>query len=395
MRKVFLLLPFVIRDLIRARTIFFMVVISLSVASVSVLSTSAILSGFQEMLSRGARGWLGDIVLLPSGEKKSISHAEDIRTDIKNLQYVESVSIRGGANGVFQYQEKIASAYFVVGVDKTEEQASTGLPNTIVEGEFLDEGKDSESVIIGFDLADVLLGGVSDKQRIPVGSDVTFLRNDGFTKSYRVKGIMDAKNFVPNSSVLLQRDETDKLDIERRNSSIIVKLSDINQLEHVRRVIKERHPEVTAHTWLEESGYIEGILEAVRYITLLITYLLIVSVFIIISIVIFINVSQKKRQIGIMKSMGVTNGFIISIYTLEAALYFSAAYTLGIGIFLLIHRYSVAHPIAMPIGDFYTALNWSQNLIYFLILLFASLLGGFVPSWLAAKRKIIDALRSV
>lgn len=395
MRKVFLLLPFVVRDFIKARTIFFMVIISLSVASVSVLSTSAILSGFQEMLSQGARGWIGDIILLPSGGKESISHAQNISADIKSLEYVESVSVRGAATGVFQYKERVSSPYFIIGIDVNEEKATTGLPDKILEGTFLDEGGDSENIVLGLDFADALLGGVSDKQRVAVGEDIIFLRSDGFSKSYRIKGIMDAKNFVSNSSALLQREETDRLNIEQRNSSIVVKLSDMSQIEQVRQIIQERHPEVITHTWLEESGYVEGILQAVHYITVLITYLLIVSVFIIISIVIFINVSQKKRQIGIMKSMGVTNSFIISIYTVEAVLYFSLAYVLGIGFFFIIHRYSITHPISMPIGDFHTTLDWNKNLIYFTVLLCASLLGGFVPSWIAAKQKIIDSLHSV
>lgn len=395
MRQFLLVFIFVLRDFSKARTIFSMVVVSLAIAATSILSTNSILAGFQEMLATGVRGWIGDIIIIPPEKKTSLGHAEDIVADLRTLEHVEAVSLRGGATGAFRYQDTFSYPFTIVGVETDTETLTTGLPETITSGEFFDTTMDSESVVLGMTFADSFKGGPYDGEGVVVGDDIQFSQSDGSTKSYRIKGIVDAKNFIPNSSAFLQKNEAEKMDVTHRNNAIIVKLADASTLEAVKDTITKRHPDVIVHTWLEESGYIEDIMETVRYITTLISSLLIFSVFFIIAIVIFINISQKKRQIGIMKSMGATTSFIVSIYVLEAILYFSLAYALGVGMFLLIHLFSIAHPAPLLIGDFHTVLDWQRNFLYFIILLVSAFLGGLVPSLLASRNKIIDTLRSI
>ncbi|MDD2766510.1 MAG: ABC transporter permease [Candidatus Moranbacteria bacterium] len=394
MRYLLLVIIFVLRDFSKARAIFTMVVISLAIASTSVLATNSILAGFQEMLSKGVKGWIGDIFIIPTEEKPSIDHAEDIISDIKTLQYVEAVSVRASADGTFKYKDKISAPFSLIGVDTGAEAYTTGLPSTVIQGQFLDITMDSESIILGLNFADSFIGGPYDGSSLSVGEKLQFIRNDGSVKEYRIKGIIDGKNFLANFSAMLQKDEVERISVERRNSSIVVKVSEEEKIESVKKTIAERHPDVIVHNWIEESGYVEGIMQTVYYITFLISSLLIFSVFFIIAIVIFINISQKKRQIGIMKSMGATTRFIVSIYVLESVLYFVFSYLLGILLFLVIHSYSVSHSVPLLIGDFHTVLDWQKNILYFFILLLSAFLGGLIPSFFASKQKIIDTLRS-
>lgn len=389
-----LVLMYVIRDFKRGRTVFFMVVISLSIATTSIMTTSGVLSGFQSMLERGAIGWLGDLVIVPAEDENNLSHGMQVLDDIKMLQYVKNATIRSLSGGALKYKEKLTYPN-LVGLQSADEASVTGLPLTIVEGEFLSDGKDTDSIVLGLSTADALVGTIDDGEKIPIGSSVEFLTKDGTYKKYQVRGIIDGKSFYPNSAAFLQKDELEKISLSQKNHIILVKLTDKTQLEKVKMTLRERYPDMVVHTWQEESGYVEDILLAVRYITLLITTLLIFSVFIIISIVIFINIAQEKRQIGIMKSMGAKTGFIIAIYVCEALLYFILAYLCGFLLFGILHNYSVSHPASMPIGDFHTVIAWSNIILYFFILLFASLIGGFIPSYLITKGKIIDALRNV
>ena len=111
------------------------------------------------------------------------------------------------------------------------------------------------------------------------------------------------------------------------------------------------------------------------------------------SIIIFINVFQKKRQIGILKSMGASNKFVVTIYVVETFIYSILSYILGFLIFLLIHQYSLNNPVSLLIGDFHTVLNM-KNIWISLITLFGAAIGGsFIPAYIAAKTKIVDVIR--
>ena len=389
-----LILLYVLRDLVRARTIFLMVVASLAVASISVLTTSGVLAGFQYMLESGAKVWVSDLVIIPRDDRASLDHAEDVATDIATLEHVIGTSVRSAGTGAVRYKEKTSFPFGTVGFENEAETIVTGLPETLIEGEFFDAAQDSQSVVLGLNLADSLIGGPYDNERVTAGEYIDFIGSTGETKRYQVKGIIDAKTFLPNWSLFMQKNELEKLGVGQRNNMIVIKLDDSGALDAVRLAIQERHPETLVHTWQEESGYVEDILQTVRFITLLITYLLIFSVFIIIAIVIFINISQKRRQIGIMKSMGATTSFIVTIYVLEALLYFLLSFICGMSMFLIIHNFSVSHPTPLLIGDFHTVIDLQKISLYFSILLFASLIGGFLPSTLIARQKIIDALRS-
>lgn len=395
MRQFSLILLFVIRDFLKAPVIFMMIITSLSVAILSILITTGVLAGFEQMLISGAKGWLGDIVVIPQNDKASLSHAEQMASEINTLEFVDATSVRSGASGAIQYKEKISHPFSMIGLRTKDEARVTGLPEKIIEGEFLDVSKDSNSIVLGLNLADSLIGGPYDGEKIPVGSDVEFLSRAGTVKTYRVKGIVDAKTFLPNWSVFVQKDELEKIDTDQKNSMIVIKLHDPDKIGEVRFSIQERFPETLVHTWREESGYVDDILQTLRYITLLITYLLIFSVFVIIAIVIFINISQKKRQIGIMKSMGATVRFIVAIYMIEAIFYFIFSYSIGIALFSFVHAYSTTHPTSLLIGDFHTVFDWERVSLYFSLLLLASFGGAFVPTFLNARKKIIDALRNV
>jgi len=394
MRHLFLILTFVFRDFSKARVVFSLVIFSLAIASTSILATNSILAGFQEMLSKGVKGWIGDILIIPTEEKPSIEHANDIVSDIKTLQYVDAVSVRSSAEGTFKYKDKMSSPFSLIGIDTLAEAYTTGLPSTVIKGRFLDTTMDSESIILGLNFADSFIGGPYDGSSLAVGEKIQFIHNDGSVKEYTIKGIIDGKNFLANFSAMLQKEEAEKISLERRNSSILVKVSDESKIEEVKKTIAQRHPGVIVHNWIEESGYVEGIMQTVYFITSLISSLLIFSVFFIIAIVIFINISQKKRQIGIMKSMGATTSFIVSIYVLESILYFIFSFLFGLLLFSIIHTYSNAHSVALLIGDFHTILDWGKNILYFFILLLSAFLGGLIPAYFASKQKIIDTIRS-
>lgn len=392
MNKIFTILSFALRDASKSRLILVLVIISLSVAFAAIFTTTGILDGFKEVLERGATDWLGHIEITPANNQLSISNAQAIADSVKEMENISGVSIRSYAVGGIKYKDKFINPYAIMGVNPAGESQASALPYRLIEGEFVNSSN-PQKITLGLNIADALIGKPFDGERIRIGEKIQLATTQNTINTYTVSGIIDAKTFNPNWTLFIDKTELEKLDSQRKDSEIIVTLKDPTQLQTTKTLVEEKNLGVTVSTWQEEAGYIEDIMEAVSFITLSIRRLVILSVFVVMSIIIFINVFQKRRQIGIIKSMGASNSFIISIYILETFIYSVLAYLLGFFIFLLIHQYSVNHPIPLLVGDFHTAFHVKTLWPTLLVLFIAAIGASFVPAYIASKTKIVNIIQ--
>lgn len=388
-----LIFSYIFRDIWRNKTLFLLILSGLAMSSIAILLTMGILNGFQAMFVEGERGWLGDIIISPGSDKRNISQSVEIENKLSSMDQVEAFSKRSHSQGIIRYEEKKATSFRVIGVEPENDDRVTWLRSKIIEGNFFEEGKSGEAVILGRILADGLIGTTDDGIRVRAGEDVFLLSPDGSSRRFRVQGIIDAKTFFPNWSIFIEKNELEKIDPRERNAQIVVKLRDPKDLEEIKSSLKAEFPQVIVRSWEEESEYVKDIMQAVRFITLSIRNLLILAVFVIISIVIYINVNQKKRQIGIMKSMGVSNFFIITAYFLESFFYVLFSYPAGLVIFFLIYFWMDSHPVYLLIGDFRLAASSRMILLAFASLLLSSVFGSLLPSIFAARTRIIEVMR--
>lgn len=386
------LVSYSFRDILKSRVILLLIVASLSIAYAAVFLSASILAGFQLMLVDGAQGYLGDIVISPAGTAESIADIQTVSDRVESHPNVAAINIRSDNVTTVTYDEKETSPYRTIGIDEFDEAQASRLADRLIEGTWIDRTR-PEQAVIGMTLADFLVGLDYDGKRIPVGKEITVTTGTGQAKKYTVSGIIDAKNFLPNLFLILPKREIENLPGAESDSEIIVRLKDTTRLEETMRDIEDTNSAISVASWRDEAGYVDDIIGAVAFIMGLINGLLTVSVFIIMSVVIFINVFQKRRQIGIIKSMGASNTFIVTIYILEAIIYATLSYIVGFALYWVIHQYSLQHPVALLIGDFHTVFQ-PEILQRSLLALLAAALGGSVaPAYLAARTKIVNVIR--
>lgn len=390
MSRFFLLMSFAIRDIAKSRIILILIIVSLSTAFAAVFISSSILGGFSQMLANGAIDSLGHIVISPINNELIIENVNNVTKEISAIDNVESFSVRSYAIAGIKYKEKFINPYRAIGFNLWDESAASELPDRIVEGRFIAKPKE---VVLGLTLADALVDLTYDRNRIKIGEEIEISTLNGQKDLYKVSGIMDAKTFHPNWLLIFDKKELERMDETQKNSEIIVKLKNPDKLDQTISEIKNKALPIRVASWEEEAGYITDIMEAVNFVTGSINKLLIVSVFVIISVIIFINVFQQRRQVGIIKSMGGTNVSVVIIYIFETLIYSIFSYILGFLVFMLMHLYSLSHPIHMLIGDFTTSLNMESVWSSMIILFGAAIGGSFIPAYIAGKTKVIDVLR--
>ncbi len=384
---------YVFRDTVRSKTLLALILTVLAAVSAAILLTMGVLEGFRTMLVDGERGWLSDVIISPREGETSIQLSSQIEKRLASLSEVEAFAVRSNSQLVVRFEEKKMVPFRTMGISSTEEKQSTWLAEKIIEGEFFSENHSTGEILLGKSLADGLVGIEGDEKFVHVGDTVSILSGDGTYRPMRVRGVLDAKNFAPNAVLFLQKNELENIDSEGKNAQIVVKLKPDANAVAVRTTLQNEFPTAIVRTWQEESQYVEDLIQAISFITVSIRNLLVATVFLVISIIIYIDVNQKRRQIGILKAMGAPNGFVILAYVFQAFLYALVGTSIGTVLFLLAGFWSSQHPIPLLIGDFQIVRTVNIFVQTVSAVFLSALIGALSPALLAARAKIIDDMR--
>ncbi len=386
-------LSFVFRDVRKNRIVLLFTVISLGTAFATVFLSAGILEGFQSMLKGGAVDSMGEIVIYPKDGNAHIDNVGEVTRMIESIGGVSGVSVKDKGEAIVRYGKMTIGPYTLMGIDEQRESTVTKLPGDVIDGSFLASG-DTGHVVLGRTLADALVDLEYDDRRIPIGASIDLISDFGQSRTYTVSGIIDGKTFTPNWNIYLDKGEADNFIPQMKDSQISVKLVDPLAIENTKRLLQQRNLDIQVATWRDESGYIADIMAATELITGSMSKLLMLAVFVIMNVIIFINVFQRRRQIGILKSMGASTDFVVLLYVAESFIYSMISFAIGFFIFFLIHVYSNLYPINTLMGYFHTVLNAGNLISSLAILVVASVGGSLFPAVVAARTNIADIVRS-
>lgn len=388
---------FATRDLFKSRTMFALIVSSIAVATTAIIAINSILLGFSGMLTDGNRGWMADVVISsPDDKEPSVRYIDSVEEHLLSQPHVQAVAFRSysASNVKMVGGDKWVHPYRTVGIDVKKEEGVTNFRDKLIEGDFLKESGPAEQAVIGLTLADFLVESPYDGIRARAGDEIAVTTGSGAIKKYVVTGVIDAKTFLPNLLLYVEKDEAENVLGAQKNNEVIILLDDPEQGIAVRDQLAALYPKLTVHTSDEEAGFVQDILKAVGFISSSINQLLVFAVFLVINIVMYISVMQRRRQIGIMKSLGASNSFVVGAYLIEAFSYSLIAYSFGVIFYVFLYAYSSMNPIPLLIGDFQMVLNSSQMVSSLILVVVAAVAGGLIPSWIAARTLIIDVLNN-
>jgi putative ABC transport system permease protein len=124
---------------------------------------------------------------------------------------------------------------------------------------------------------------------------------------------------------------------------------------------------------------------------------LIVSIIIttvVLFIVITIKTINSRRQIGILKAIGVDKEVIMHNYGFQVIIMAVLGIILGLVITLIMAAYLAAYPIVTPEWSATLYLTPMDLLMNSLILFAAALVAGYVPAYQVSREDIQDAMRA-
>jgi len=377
----------------------------LSLAFVNLVFVASILNGITTTINNQiVNNYVANIVISPQEEprrKDYIVHTKELRQQIKNLPGVTATVAHYKMIATFAYdknkdgQFKYGS-WEVIGVDPEEEPSVTGILNNIIAGNYL-EGLGSGDIVLGSDIAGGY-GAVEEFKSLGgarVGEKVRLNFGNGATREYTVRGISKVRFILIDQTAYITAKEAKSILqlSDNRASQILVKIDKTGNEDWYIEKIKEIAPNLKVRKWTEYTSIVGDLTKSFDLIAAMISIIGLAVAAITIFILIYVNAINKRRQIGILKAIGIKENIVIISYILQALFYAISGIVLGsIIMFYFVEPYFIHHPLMFPIGDITLTIKEFQVTQGVFGLLVAAFIAGLIPAWRAARENMLKAI---
>jgi len=340
----------------------------------------------------------GHLTIEPQDKKTAIENADVLVDRIRRIPGVEGVTSRFSTgvtltnpdNGKFLSQS-------LTSFSPDNEKTVTYYQDQIISGDFLSKG-DTDQILIG-----TLVAGNEDESKdkvsslggVTVGDTVQVAYSNGVVKDYRVKGIFQTEGVLIDSSAFITQKEMDSvMKTGGKATAILVRGNDATGADQLKYTCMQYGVQEPIKTWREKGKGILG--DAINSFTLINNLMTVVSLIVasvVVFIITFINIINRKKQIGILKAIGIRPRIIVGSYLVQVLFLCTCGAIVGILLLFSIAFALTVNPIKFPMGYITPVISSASLGISIVCLYVVSLISGYIPAWQVSKEEILDAMR--
>lgn len=393
-----------LRNVFRNKRRSSLTIVMVVVAIALMIAFQGLINGVTASITESATKYdTGDIELLPQNATRAslsmpslLNNTNNIQAILVDLDFVEAFSPRITMSSAL-LSESTIQGIALVAVDPISEQNTTAIASSIVNGAYFDECNDS--VVLGRALADSLGIKLNDK--------ITLLLANNTQYNFTVSGMY--------STGITDFDETfvyvklgtirDILGLnENQASEIVVTLKDPSTVDQsaaeIASNLAQNGIECDVKTWKDLSQSLIAAIELNQQVLGIIYVIALVIAGMGIMNTMFMSVSERTREIGILQAVGMTPGGILRIFLSESLIIGLIGGVFGsiVGVALTysINAVGLQYPSQVqvfPITKIQAVIDVPTVLFMLVFALAISLAAGVYPAWRASRREPVEALR--
>jgi putative ABC transport system permease protein len=343
---------------------------------------------------------VGNVLVSPQKGDQYVTDLGATLDLINGMPGVERATPHFSKGATLKYRQRILGVS-VRAISPEDEKYVSPLYTKMIAGSYLGDG-DTGEVIIGKPVA----GDASVKEEdefqaslggVRVGDPITIEYGNGYTKDYRVKGIYYTGWSQADSTVYVTKTDMALVDPASSDSAdyITVKAKPgytetFIKNELIQYGVKEKVQ--TTHDLLTKS--MGRALQSFAIINMVSLIVGVIITTVVLFIVITIKTINSRRQIGILKAIGVDKEVIMHNYGFQVIILAVIGIAFGIILTLLLAAYMAVHPVVTPEWSATLYLTPMDLIVNSLILFVASIIAGYVPAYQVSREDIQTAMRA-
>jgi putative ABC transport system permease protein len=343
---------------------------------------------------------VGNVLVSPRAGDQYITDLDSTLDLINRMPGVERATPHYTKGAVLKSRDRILSVG-VRAIEPSDEKYVSPLYTKMIAGTYLGDS-DTGEVIIGKTVAgdasvrpedefQPSLGGVR------VGDSITIEYGNGYTKDYRVKGIYFTGWSEADSTVYTTMSDMELVEgqVLDRADYITVKAKPGYSEKFIKDELQSYgvSQDVQTTADLLEKG-VGRVLQSFAIINLVSLIVSIIITTVVLFIVITIKTINSRKQIGILKAIGVQKEVIMHSYGFQVIILALFGIVIGVIITSALAFYMSVHPIVTPEWSAYLYLTPLDMLVNSLILFGAAVIAGYLPAWRVAQEDIQKSMRA-
>ena len=372
-----------------------LVILLMSVAFINLIFINSLFNGIvlasdEQVIATTS----GNVTMQTTPGQMFIPNAPEVVKKIDSTPGVVAASARTLVPAGLLYNG-IQGSFQIMAIQPSEERNTTNISKKMLSGAYLSDS-DTDSIVIGRQIAGgkgVEMNATSFKGA-KVGDKVLFTMN-GQSKLLRIKGIFYTKYFEADRQAFISNATLDAMQPSYGGvaTTVIVKTGKKGDENQVIKGLRKALPGGQFITWKAASGLMRSVTSSFLTINALLTTVGFIIAAVVIFIIIYVDISNKRRQIGIFRAIGIKSYLVGSTYILQSTIYSMVGVAIGSAIFFaIIIPYFKLHPFKIPLGDVSLYVDYVDFLWRAIVVVVVSILAGMLPAILATRKPILDEI---
>ncbi|MBM4452465.1 MAG: ABC transporter permease [Chloroflexi bacterium] len=374
-------------------TIFMLMLVAMNLLFVPGLINGAIDSSNRILI----KTYSADIIVEPEGEDQFITNVDSLMKAIESMDGVAAVTARNTINAKITFEGKQTTCT-IVGIDPKRDEEVFEISQNIIEGTYLSP-RDRNEILLGVQVAGADIKGLelysSSLQHVHAGDKVVVSYANGPEKQYTVKGIFQVRFIQTDLQAFITDLEFQSIIPASRNraSSIRIKLEPDTNPQPVIDRIDNLRGNLEFKTWEETAGLMKSMTDSFFLINQILSVVNFLVAGITVFIVTYVDVVNRKRQIGIQRAIGIKPQSITLSYLIRALFYALTGLALAIIVFkYVIIPLEMRHPFTFPFGAAYLTTKFTVTARMSVTLLIVALIAAYIPVYRTMRTRILEAI---
>ncbi len=336
----------------------------------------------------------GNIYVMPKDGNDYINNKSQTIDQLRAVDGVEAISAKTLLPARLKYKN-ITGNWQISAINPNNDKKVSNISTKMISGSYLNES-DTDQIIIGTQIAggkDIEENALSFKGA-KVGEKVSLIL-DGKLKEFTIKGIFDS-NFVESDKRAFISETALNSIMPNANNKATTINAKIDQNANENDVIKSIEAKGIngkVYSWEEATGLMKSVSNSFLTINILLSFTSVMIAAVTIVIIIYVTIINKRKEIGILRAIGIKPHIIVSSYVLLSAVYAFSGIIIGTVVFTtILMPYFQVHPFVLPICDAVLVLNWPDYILRADIIMIVSVIAGYIPAVIITRVKILDAI---